>query len=73
MMFLRCQTQWRIGQSGLVGLDYNVVLGMLPLYPVERPTDLIEDLRVMENRAVQLINEEAAKAAKKAESKRRKR
>jgi hypothetical protein len=70
LMFLRCQTQWRVGGSGVVGLDYNVLLGFLPHYAVHDPARLIEDIRVMESRAVQLFNEQAAKAQKEQDRKR---
>ena len=73
-MFARVQTQWRTsGQGGVIGLDYNVVLGLLPLYPVEDPAGLVEDIRVMERRAIELINESAAKQAKQAERKAKRR
>ena len=71
-MFCRCQTQWRTsGQGGVIGLDYNVVLALLPLYPVAEPAGFFEDIRVMERRAIELINESVAKQAKEAERKAR--
>lgn len=74
LMFVRVQTQWRTsGQGGVIGLDYNVVLGLLPLYAVPEPAQLVEDIRVMESRAVELINESAAKRAKEADRKARSR
>jgi hypothetical protein len=56
MMFLRCQTQWRTTMSGVMGLDYGVILQMLDLYAVDNRQQLMEDLQVMEGRAKQLIN-----------------
>jgi hypothetical protein len=64
MMFLRCQTQWRTTSIGVMGLDYGVVLQMMDLYAVDRTPELMEDLQIMESRARQLINEEAAKSMK---------
>lgn len=68
LLFIRAQTQWRLnGNGGVTGLDYAGVLALLPLYPVDDPARVFDDLRVMEARAVELLNERAAKAAKKAE------
>ena len=64
LMFLRVQTQWRTTSSGVMGLDYGVVLQMMDLYAVGNRRQLLEDLQVMEGRARELINTEAAKAAK---------
>lgn len=73
-MFVRVSTQWRTsGQGGVIGLDYNVIVGLLPLYAVSEPAQLVEDIRVMEARAVELINESAEKRAKEAERKSRSR
>jgi hypothetical protein len=62
MVFLRCQTQWRTTMSGVMGMDYGVILQMLDLYAVSNRPQVMEDLQVMENRAKQLINEQAEKA-----------
>ena len=68
-MFLQCQTQWRTSSSGLIGLDYGVVLQMMDLYAVGNRRQTLEDLQVMESRARELIN----KAAEPKEKPRRKR
>ena len=47
-MFLRLQTQWRVGMNGLVGLDYGAVEWVFRLYSVTEPASLLEDLQVME-------------------------
>jgi hypothetical protein len=62
MTFLRCQTQWRSAGHGVFGLDYGVVLQMLSLYPVDSPQLVMEDLQVIERRAVELLNERARKS-----------
>ena len=59
MLFLQCQTQWRVGSSGVIGLDYGVVLQMMDLYTVDNQRQTLEDLQVMESRARDLINKEA--------------
>jgi len=70
VMFLRVQTQWRATSSGVVGLDYGVVLQLASLQQIADPVALLDDLQIMESRAVELI----AKATKpKAEVPRRKR
>jgi hypothetical protein len=48
LMFLRMETQWRIGFGGREGLDYSVLEWLLKLYPEDNPRQLFEDLRVME-------------------------
>lgn len=68
-MFLRCQTQWRSGPSGLIGLDYAVVLELFRLYDMDNHTALLEDLQVMEGHALQLIADEIEKQQKNANRK----
>jgi len=70
LMFLRVESQWRTTSSGVMGLDYNVLLGpgaLLDLYGVDEPRQVFEDLQVIESRARQLLNESAQKEAKKAQ------
>ena len=55
------QTQWRTSSSGVIGLDYGVVLALLSLNGATDPLAVLRDLQVMETRAVELINAEAAK------------
>lgn len=59
LLFLRTQTQWRVGGNGVVGLDYGVVLQIMDLYAVEERRQTLEDLQVMETRAKDLINKAA--------------
>ena len=47
-MFLRMETQWRIGLNGREGLDYRVLEWLFSLYPVDDPRQLLEDLKVIE-------------------------
>jgi hypothetical protein len=70
LMFLRVESQWRTTSSGVMGLDYNVLLGvggMLDLYKVRHPQQVLEDLQIMEGTARQLLNEAAQKEMKKAQ------
>ena len=66
-LFLRCSTQWRsgeptaLGPCGVYGLDYSVVLSFASLY-VPAETELrqvLEDVQVMERRALELAYEAA--------------
>jgi hypothetical protein len=59
LLFLQCQTQWRAGPSGVIGLDYGVVLQMMDLYSVGNRRQALEDLQIMESRAKELINKAA--------------
>lgn len=70
LLFLRTQTQWRVGGNGVVGLDYGVVLQIMDLYAVEERRQTLEDLQVMETRAKDLINK-AAKPKPAAKGRRR--
>jgi hypothetical protein len=69
-MFMRCQTQWRSGPNGLIGLDYGVVLELCRLYDVGNKKALLEDLQIMEAEALRLIVEEAERQQKAAKRKR---
>ena len=57
-MFLRCQTQWRVGISGIIGLDYTSVIEMIKLYLIEDTVAMLENLQIMEAAALQAINKE---------------
>jgi hypothetical protein len=70
-LFLQCQTQWRVGPGGVVGLDYGVVLQMMDLYAVSSRRQALEDLQIMEDRARELINKAAEPKQKPAPAARR--
>ena len=57
-MFLRCQTQWRVGISGIIGLDYTSVIEMIKLYLVEDTVAMLENVQIMEAAALKVINKE---------------
>ena len=57
-MFLRCQTQWRVGISGIIGLDYTSVIEMIKLYLVEDTVAMLENLQIMEAAALQALNKD---------------
>ena len=70
LMFLRCQTQWRMGPSGATGLDYRVVLELLRLYNIKDLKAAMDEIQIMEARALELLNEQAAKDSKRRKRKR---
>ncbi len=57
-MFLRCQTQWRVGMSGIIGLDYTSVIEMIKLYLIEDTVAMLENLQIMEAAALQALNKD---------------
>ena len=62
-LFLRCQTQWRPGPGGVIGLDYSVVLALATMYlPASAETQtILEEVQIMEARALELFAEAAKK------------
>jgi hypothetical protein len=64
LTFVRCETQWRPGAGGgVMGLDFVVVLSVMALYDVEDQRSALEDLHVIEVRAMELINDKARQEA----------
>ncbi len=57
-MWCRVQTQWRVGMSGPIGLDYVALEWLLRLYGVTDQRALLEDLQVMEGAALTAMNKE---------------
>jgi hypothetical protein len=58
-LFLRCQTQWRTGMAGLIGLDYAAVHWLFRLYEVEDHRSVLEDLQTMEAAVLMVISKRA--------------
>ena len=53
---MRCQTQWRVGMNGPVGLDYMAVAWVLKLTAEEAThRALLEDLQIMEGAVLAFI------------------
>lgn len=46
--FLRCQTQWRAGPSGLMGLDYAALAWTFTLDAVTDPAAVLDDIQIIE-------------------------
>jgi|TARA_R100000329_G_scaffold65662_2_gene58011 hypothetical protein len=56
-MFLRCQTQWRVGMSGIIGLDYTSVIEMIKIYSKDSIA-MLENIQIIEAAALQALNKE---------------
>ena len=56
-MFLRCQTQWRVGLSGIIGLDYTSVIEMIKLYSKDSIA-MLENIQIIEAAALQAFNKD---------------
>jgi hypothetical protein len=58
-VFTAVSTQWRTGQSGITGLDYNVfpfvmeTCGVLP----EQKIEVFDNIRIMEDEVLLMMNE----------------
>tara|TARA_R100001443_G_scaffold20305_4_gene32214 strand:+ start:2090 stop:2233 length:144 start_codon:yes stop_codon:yes gene_type:complete len=44
--------------SGIVGLDYVAILGVLNLYKIKEQQQVLEDLQIIETTVVKLMNKE---------------
>jgi len=62
LTFVLCRTQWRSTGGGVIGLDYSVVFQVMALYDVADRRAVLEDLQVMEFRAVEIMNKRAQEA-----------
>ena len=56
-MFLRCQTQWRVGMGGIIGLDYTSVIEMIKIYSKDSIA-MLENIQIIEAAALQALNKE---------------
>lgn len=56
-VFAALGTQWRVGFSGITGLDYNAIPVVLRIKDVPRSQwrDVFEDLRVLERAALKTV------------------
>lgn len=58
-MFLRCQTQWRSGGNGLIGLDYGALEWAFRLYGADDPAAMLEDIQIIEAEVLTIMHERA--------------
>ena len=56
-LFLKVQTQWRGGASGIIGLDYTAVRWVMELYQSGDQRELLEDVQVIEARVIERVND----------------
>ena len=56
VMFLRVETQWRVGMNGPTGLDYNAIRWAFEMYGVSDQREMFEGLQVMEAAALGAMN-----------------
>lgn len=57
LMFLRLETQWRVGFGGRIGMDYTAAKWLFEVYAVDDPRRMLEGLMVMERAALAAIEE----------------
>tara|TARA_R100000426_G_C4740020_1_gene79242 strand:- start:31 stop:348 length:318 start_codon:yes stop_codon:yes gene_type:complete len=59
-IFLNIQTQWRIDQGVIYGLDYNAVAFIFKLKKkkIKKPLEILADLQVLEAKIVETLNKE---------------
>lgn len=55
--FLRCQTQWRSGANGLIGLDYGALAWTLTLDEVMDAATVLNDIQVIEMEILAMAHE----------------
>jgi len=56
-VFAAMQTQWRIGASGAIGLDYSVLNQVIEFLGIESDkATIFSDLRVMEAKALEIMH-----------------
>lgn len=56
LVFSAMSTQWRIGMNGATGLDYSVIPNVLELLNIKNKAAVFDDLRIMEIKALELMN-----------------
>lgn len=54
-LFLKVQTQWRGGASGIIGLDYQAVRWLMELYEFDDQRTMLKDLQVIEARVIETV------------------
>jgi hypothetical protein len=55
--FLRCQTQWRSGSNGLIGLDYAALDWTFRLHAVADPAAMLADIQIIEAEILATVHE----------------
>ena len=60
ILFLDIQTQWRMDQGVIYGLDYNVIKWIFELKKdeIKKPLEILADLQVLEAKIVETLNKD---------------
>jgi hypothetical protein len=60
IIFLDIQTQWRMDQGVIYGLDYNAIKWIFELKKdeIKKPLEILADLQVLEAKIVETLNKE---------------
>jgi hypothetical protein len=59
-IFLACQTQWRMGLNGPIGLDYIAVSWLFKLYNIANPAAVLADMQIIESEILRVIYKKEA-------------
>ena len=55
-LFLRCQTQWRMGPNGAVGLDYNALAWLVTIEKDIDAAAMLDDIQVIEQEVLAALS-----------------
>ena len=55
-LFLRCQTQWRMGPNGAVGLDYNALAWLVTIEKDSDAAAMLDDIQVIEQEVLAALS-----------------
>jgi hypothetical protein len=61
-LWLAMQTQWRTSFGGVIGLDYNVALQLMPAYDLDDARTALHGLQLMESETLAIFAERAKRA-----------
>jgi hypothetical protein len=57
-IFCALQTQWRVSAGGAYGFDYNVLPMLFEIYKIDDKEMALNDLRIMEQKALEMMHAE---------------
>lgn len=59
--FFKIGTQWRTSMSGVVGLDYSVLMMVMDMYDIKDKKAVFEGVQIMESAAISCLNDRGKK------------
>ena len=61
IIFLDIQTQWRMDQGVIYGLDYNAIKWIFELKKdeIKKPLEILADLQVLEAKIIETVNKKS--------------